>query len=347
MKKKIHLALLAVCIVLLTIGFAMLLTACGSKPVQESVLQNIPSAEAEVNLPLQMLIGDTAVAVDWEENESVEALKKLCLQQSLTISMSMYGGFEQVGPIGTELPRNDVQTTTEPGDIVLYSGNQVVVFYGSNSWAYTRLGHISDQSEEDLAALLGNGDVTITFRAGENRPRWNDVIPGEYYFDAVIWAVNHDPQITNGTSPVTFSPAAECTRGQAAAFLWRAHGSEPVTGEKNPFTDVSASDYYYDAVLWAYKNGITEGTTKTTFSPDAKCTRGQIVTFLWRSEGKPEANAPASFTDVGSSAYYYEPVQWALENKVTNGTSESTFSPDAKCTRGQIVTFLYRALAEK
>ena len=111
---------------------------------------------------LQMKIGETAVAVDWEENESVEALKELCREEPLTIAMSMYGGFEQVGPIGTSLPRSDVQTTTRAGDIVLYSGNQIVVFYGSNSWAYTRLGHITDQSAEDLAALLGKGDVSIT-----------------------------------------------------------------------------------------------------------------------------------------------------------------------------------------
>ena len=116
---------------------------------------------------LQMKIGDTNVAVEWEENESVEALKDLCGDRQLTIQMSMYGGFEQVGSIGQSLPRNDSQTTTQAGDIVLYSGNQIVVFYGSNSWAYTRLGHISDKSAQDMAELLGNGDVTITI-AGEN-----------------------------------------------------------------------------------------------------------------------------------------------------------------------------------
>ena len=111
---------------------------------------------------LTMKIGDTAVAVAWEENESVEALKELCREAPLTVSLSMYGCFEQVGPLGTALPRSDVQTTTEAGDIVLYAGNQIVVFYGSNSWAYTRLGHITDQSAADMAALLGNGDVTLT-----------------------------------------------------------------------------------------------------------------------------------------------------------------------------------------
>ena len=109
-----------------------------------------------------MKIGDKNVAVEWEDNESVAALRELVSEKPLTIQMSMYGGFEQVGPIGTSLPGNDMQTTTSAGDIVLYSGNQIVVFYGSNSWAYTRLGHITDQSAEEMAQLLGNGDVCIT-----------------------------------------------------------------------------------------------------------------------------------------------------------------------------------------
>ena len=111
---------------------------------------------------LQLKISDTVVEVAWEDNESVEELRKLCEEEPLTIRMSMYGGFEQVGSLGTNLPRNDVQTTTSSGDIVLYSGNQIVVFYGSNSWAYTRLGHITDQNETGMEQLLGNGDVTLT-----------------------------------------------------------------------------------------------------------------------------------------------------------------------------------------
>ena len=117
------------------------------------------SVEGEKNM--QMMIGETAVTVDWEDNASVEALKALAAE-GLTIEMSMYGGFEQVGSIGEDLPRDDQQTTTASGDIVLYSGNQLVVFYGSNSWAYTRLGHITNQTPEQMKALLGNGDVTIT-----------------------------------------------------------------------------------------------------------------------------------------------------------------------------------------
>ncbi|MBQ9679723.1 MAG: hypothetical protein IJV48_03450, partial [Ruminococcus sp.] len=111
---------------------------------------------------LQMTIGGTPVSVAWEDNDAVQSLKELCRNQPLTIYMSMYGGFEQVGSIGTSLPQNDVQTTTSAGDIVLYSGNQMVVFYDSNTWAYTRLGHITDKTTEELTALLSNDSVTIT-----------------------------------------------------------------------------------------------------------------------------------------------------------------------------------------
>ena len=153
-----------------------LLAACGSSEKQpdagreseeiaeiaeaDMTAQN-HSQEAEA-LTLKMQIGETPVAVEWEDNESAAALTELCRKGPLTIRMSMYGGFEQVGPIGQSLPQNDRQTTTEAGDIVLYSGNQIVVFYGSNSWAYTRLGRITDKSAEELADLLGNGDVTVT-----------------------------------------------------------------------------------------------------------------------------------------------------------------------------------------
>ena len=128
-----------------------------------------PAVEEESEKMLQMRIGDTAVAVEWENNESVEALRSLCEEAPLVIQMSMYGGFEQVGPIGSRLPSNDVQMKTSSGDIVLYSSSQIVVFYGSNSWAYTRLGRVTDQDSKGMARLLGNGDVTITISLEEIR----------------------------------------------------------------------------------------------------------------------------------------------------------------------------------
>ena len=122
----------------------------------------ITYTEKEEETMLTLKIGETAVAVDWEENESVSALRELCRAEPLTVSMEMYGGFEQVGALGAALPRQDTQTTTQAGDIVLYSGNQIVVFYGSNAWAYTRLGHITDKDADALRDLLGNGSVTLT-----------------------------------------------------------------------------------------------------------------------------------------------------------------------------------------
>ena len=128
---------------------------------QTSTEDNGASEETEEKA-LKMTIGSTPVSVKWEDNESVNYLKELCRDQPVIISMSMYGGFEQVGNIGADLPRNDVQTTTASGDIVLYSDNQLVVFYGSNSWAYTRLGHITDKTSQEMTELLSVGNVTIT-----------------------------------------------------------------------------------------------------------------------------------------------------------------------------------------
>ena len=144
----------------LAMAMIFLLAGCGTERIPEETAGTLETEGSEAMLKLT--IGESPVTVEWEDNESVEALKALCLEGPLTIQMSMYGGFEQVGPIGQSLPRNDVQTTTEAGDIVLYSGNQIVIFYGSNSWAYTRLGHVSDKSQKEMAELLGSGDVTIT-----------------------------------------------------------------------------------------------------------------------------------------------------------------------------------------
>lgn len=174
---------------------------------------------------------------------------------------------------------------------------------------------------------------------------FTDVSESAYYYDAVLWATENG--ITTGTAATTFGPDLGCTRAQVVTFLWRAAGS-PESGASagNPFTDLSPSAYYYDAVLWAVEQGVTVGTTATTFSPDLVCTRAQCVTFLHRYEGSPTSSVSSSFTDVLSGAYYEGAVQWAAANGVTVGTTATTFSPDDHCTRGQIVTFLYRALAQ-
>ena len=169
---------------------------------------------------------------------------------------------------------------------------------------------------------------------------FNDVKPGDYFYDAVNWAV--EKGITTGTSATTFSPNASCTRAQIVTFLWRASGSPEPKTASNPFTDVAANAYYCKAVLWAVENGITTGTSATTFSPGAPCTRAQGVTFLWRANGRKAASAAASFTDVASDAYYAPAVAWAAEQNVTGGVGNGLFSPDTTCTRAQIVSMLYR-----
>lgn len=170
---------------------------------------------------------------------------------------------------------------------------------------------------------------------------FRDVNRFDYFYDAVKWAVDHD--ITSGTGRFTFSPNIACTRAQTVTFLWRAAGSPRPVSTVNPFTDVHYGDYFYQAVLWAVENGITMGTSATTFSPDVTVTRAQVVTFLWRANGQPAA-WNSGFTDVSADAYYAKAVAWAMENGITTGIGFGVFSPEAACTRAQIVTFLYRYL---
>ena len=204
--------------------------------------------------------------------------------------------------------------------------------------AYVEFAQSEDFESDDYLIMTLEGD---TPPAPQNP--FTDVPSSEYYYDAVLWAVNHTPQITNGTSPTTFSPETTCTRGQVVTFLWRAMGEPEPTSTTNPFTDVPSGEYYYNAVLWAVENGITNGTSPTTFSPDDPCTRAHVVTFLWRAEQQPAAGSTTNpFTDVPAGQYFTDAVLWAVSKSITNGTSPTTFSPDNPCTRGQIVTFLYR-----
>ncbi len=185
--------------------------------------------------------------------------------------------------------------------------------------------------------------IEVIFMKANGNPQTGvfvDVATSSYYEDAVDWAVGNG--ITQGTDDTHFSPDGICTRAQAVTFLWRAAGSPAPRSRTVPFTDVPAGSYYYDAVLWAVENGITEGTSDTTFSPNMTCTRAQIVAFLWRSEKSPAAGTANPFADVKSTAYYADAVLWAVKENITRGTTNTTFSPDADCTRSQIVTFLWR-----
>ncbi len=169
---------------------------------------------------------------------------------------------------------------------------------------------------------------------------FTDISSDAYYTDAVAWTVAQG--ITKGTTETTFSPDNSCTRAQMVTFLWRSAGFPSPSNSDNPFTDVLAGTYYYDAVLWAVEHGITTGTTDTTFSPDNTVTRGQTVTFMYRNAGSSKVNTVSPFADVASDAYYADAVVWAASNDITKGTTGTTFSPNESCTRAQIVTFLYR-----
>jgi len=185
--------------------------------------------------------------------------------------------------------------------------------------------------------------IEVIFMKANGNPQTGvfvDVATGSYYEDAVDWAVENG--ITKGTDDTHFSPDGICTRAQAVTFLWRTAGSPKPETRAMPFTDVPVGSYYYDAVLWAVENGITKGTSDTTFSPNMTCTRAQIVAFLWRSEKSPAAGTANPFADVKSTAYYADAVLWAVKENITKGTTSTTFSPDADCTRAQIVTFLWR-----
>ena len=196
------------------------------------------------------------------------------------------------------------------------------------------------------------GTIEGRWVAAEQRPEvtdntpFTDVVEGKFYYDAVLWAVAHEPQITNGTDATHFSPDATCTRGQVVTFLWRAKGCPEPTKTDSPFTDVTGG-FYYKAVLWAVENEITNGTSATTFGPNDGCTRGQVVTFLWRTEGKPEPTTENNpFEDV-TGGFYYKAVLWAVENGITAGMDTTHFAPANTCTRGQIVTFLYRDMMKE
>lgn len=229
---------------------------------------------------------------------------------------------------------------------------------GSLTWTSSKPA-VAAVDQSGKVTAKGEGTATITVTCGTksatctvtvSKPlvpevpgtSFTDVPTGAYYEEAVGWAV--EKGITKGTSDSTFTPDGVCTRAQAVTFLWRAAGSPAAKAGSLPFADVKAGSYYDDAVRWAVENGVTVGTSATTFSPNATCSRAQIVTFLWRAQKSPAAGSANPFDDVAGSAYYADAVQWAVQKNITKGTGATAFSPDANCIRAQIVTFLYRSM---
>jgi len=245
-------------------------------------------------------------------------------------------------------------TCTEAG----YTGDTVCKFCGdviAKGEKVEALGHKASEERKDVKAATATedgytGDVVCAvcgevMEKGEVIPatgvNFVDVDKDAFYADAVDWAVKND--VTKGIDATHFAPNAACTRAQMVTFLWRAAGCPAAAeGAENPFTDVKEGAYYYDAVLWAVSNGVTKGTSATTFSPNATVTRAQVVTFLFRFDGGKAISAENPFKDVVEGQYYYDAVLWAVENGVTTGKTAVSFAPNDDCTRGQIVTFLYR-----
>ena len=248
------------------------------------------------------------------------------LGNKMLVEIGVPGTIYWYGPDGKPItdPHTKIEANTEYSwTFVPADGNNYNEIRGTTT-PYVR---------DDLSWLPGvlGGGSSFSF---------HDVTRFDYYYDSVKWAA--DNGIASGTSRFAFSPDAVCTRAQTVTFLWRAAGSPLPRYRVSPFTDVHAYDYYYEAVLWAVEQGITTGLTATTFGPDETVTRGQVATFLYRAASAAKPNTFNPFTDVKPTAYNYGAILWAYDNRITTGTSTTTFSPDAFCTRAQIVTFLYR-----
>lgn len=217
------------------------------------------------------------------------------------------------------------------------------------------LGHTWELTQAPAEGVHAMGEYACD-RCGETKQAplcAGEVFPdapkeGNWAHESVDWA--WIAGITNGTSATTFSPAQSCTRAQVVTFLWRAKGSPTPEGTDCAFTDVTPGTYYYEAMLWAVENGITNGTSAATFSPDRPCSRGEVVTFLWRANGEPMPSAETmeiAFTDTDENAFYYPAMLWAVEHGITTGITATSFAPALTCSRDQIITFLYRDLAQQ
>lgn len=208
------------------------------------------------------------------------------------------------------------------------------VYFGGTEEQWKKIGG-------ERAGVLSNTEIHFSCTL------FDDVAdPTLYYYDPVMWAVANE--ITEGMGGGKFMPDSTCTRGQLVTFLWRLAGSESVDDYSNPFADVKKGAYYYDAVIWAASEGVTDGVDAAHFAPDATVTRCQVVTFLWRMAGSYVVKADnIGFDDVSESAYYYNAVAWAVRSNITNGMGGNTFAPDAGCTRGQTMTFLFRDYSGK
>lgn len=287
----------------------------------------IPTTPVEPEQPVTPVVPSGSDKDDDDDGYSV----------SVPASSSIRGGAVSVSPRRAD--RGDTVTITVKPDSGYELDELTVATRSGSELALTSKGN----GRYTFTMPGSSVKIQVSFKeiAEQVTNPFTDVYESDYYYDAVLWAVENG--VTSGTSAVTFGPHVTVTRAQAVTFLWRAHGSPKATGS-NPFTDVSRSNYYYDAVLWAVEHGVTSGTTATTFGPNAPVTRAQAVTFQWRASGSPAVSG-GSFSDVAADAYYSGAVAWAVANGITNGTGGNKFSPEVTVTRAQAVTFLWRELA--
>ncbi|MBS7315429.1 MAG: InlB B-repeat-containing protein [Clostridiaceae bacterium] len=299
----------------------------------------------------------------WYDNEACQGSPVLEISTTDLGDLTFYAGWTLV-PVyfsNVEQPDEGVSVTVSPA--IATEGSVMTITVTPDEGFEIDKVIVTDVNGNPVTVIdNGNGTYTFVQPAGSvtirvsllkagSEPDFSNVNPfvdvatDAYYHDAVLWAAEND--ITTGTDAFRFSPDAPCTRAQAVTFLWRAAGCPAPRSSTMPFTDVNPGDYYYDAVLWAVENGITAGTGDgTTFSPDEICSRAQIVTFLWRAQGAPAAGTGDPFADVAADAYYHDAVLWAARSGITGGTGDGNFSPDADCTRAQIVTFLYHCMSK-
>ena len=296
------------------------------------------SALAEITVPASVtLIGNDAFL-------DCSRLKTVTLQEGLTTIG--YRAFMHCTALeSVKIPVS--VTSIDNFAFMDCTGLSEIVFCGDvPDWGYDVFRFVKatvyypgDNSTWNESSLVDHGG-TLSWIPYAPLP-FTDLTPSSFCYDPIVWAVEQG--ITSGTTATTFSPAASCSRAQAVTFLWRAAGCPEPTSTSHPFTDINEKAYYYKAMLWAVENGITAGMTADTFAPDSFCSRGQVVTFLWRAAGKPEPSSTSHpFQDVNTKAYYYKAMLWAVENGITAGMTATTFAPDQACTRGQVVTFLYR-----
>lgn len=309
----------------------------------------LPEATGETTLADGAAAYSVKGAGGWSSELSEGTVTQLSAQgEGITLSCTYYtedGDRVEVSFAGDAGNNGKDVSMSRTGDTVRFSGGEsgtvTVTYENGKTW--------TEQVEpgKDLSVTADGKNEPSTNGAISQVPDsvrfFDDISPDDYFYDAVVWAVEHG--VTTGTGPNTFSPYRPCTRSEVVTLLWRALGLDEGSGRStdNPFVDVDDGDYFRDAVLWAAEYGITTGTDGRHFSPDKACTRAEVVTFLWRSHFPTEVIMDgAGFRDVNAWDYYWLPVNWAVKEGITTGTGEDTFSPNMVCTRSQVVTFLYR-----